>query len=342
MRQAARLLAISKNTAFAWRHKVISRLAGAHARTTLSGIVETHQLLVLECYKGSPAEARRAHAMSRKPGSRQISFLSPRSDRVYVLFALDRFGNVAAELVPGESRVGFDEIMRDRIAPGTRVCVERGIGHWPTPGRRSLKLTWTTSSRARAYRGDMVSADPMHRQRNAKRLAVHFQAWLMRFRGGAMKYLLRYIYGCKAAAPSHLEQYGDLEKCEALRGPQAQMPPSRAGRLMSPRRSSTANWDTCYYPATRMGTSSARATRHAPRGYAPTALLCRPGPRSRLDGPSGDTAGLQLKPLGPRAEAQRRGPWAGHTKREREPVRSARSLEKASTTQARTAEIKGV
>jgi hypothetical protein len=193
VRQAARLLGISKNTAFAWRHKVITRLAGAYAQTTLSGIVETHQLLLLKCFKGSPGEARRAHAMIRKPGSRQIPFLSPRSDRAYVLFALDRFGNVAAELAPGESGVGFDEIMRDRIAPGARICVERGIGHWPPPGKQSLGLTWATPSRARAYSEDTASSDPMHRQRNAKRLAIWFRVWLMRFRGVATKYLLRYI-----------------------------------------------------------------------------------------------------------------------------------------------------
>ncbi|MCR4425861.1 MAG: hypothetical protein NUW23_06665, partial [Firmicutes bacterium] len=145
----ARLLGISKNTAFAWRHKVISRLAGTYARTRLSGIVETHQLVMVKCHKGSP-EARSAHAMNRKPGSRHILFLNPRSERVYVLFALDRFGNMAAELVPGESRVGFDEMIRDRIAPGARVCIKRGIGHWPPPGTQSLGLTWTTPSRSRA------------------------------------------------------------------------------------------------------------------------------------------------------------------------------------------------
>ncbi|MCR4426790.1 MAG: helix-turn-helix domain-containing protein [Firmicutes bacterium] len=193
VRQAARLLGISKNTAFAWRHKVISRLAGAYAQTTLSGIVETHQLLLLKCFKGSREGSHRAHAMPGKPGSRQIPFLSPRSDRVYVLFALDRFGNVAAELAPGESRVGFDEIMRDRITPGARVCMERGIGHWPPPGKQSLGLTWTTPSRARGCREDVLSVDPMHHQTNAKRLAVQFRAWLMRFRGVATKYLVRYI-----------------------------------------------------------------------------------------------------------------------------------------------------
>ncbi|MCR4425877.1 MAG: helix-turn-helix domain-containing protein, partial [Firmicutes bacterium] len=192
VRQVARLLGISKNTAFSWRHKVISRLYGAHTKTRLSGIVETHQLLMLKCCKGSP-EARKARAASPGEGSRQIPFLSPRSDRVYVLFALDRFGNMAAELAPGESRIGFDEIMRDRIAPGVRICVERGIGHWPAPGRRSLGMMWTTPSRARAYREDVATADPIHHQRNVKRLAVRFRAWLMRFRGVATKYLLRYI-----------------------------------------------------------------------------------------------------------------------------------------------------
>jgi transposase-like protein len=192
VRQAARLLGISKNTAFAWRHKVISRLAGAYAQTRLSGIVETHQLLMLKCCKGSP-EARKARATSPGEGSRQIPFLSPRSERVYVLFALDRFGNMAAEVASGESRVGFDEIMRDRIAPGVRICVERGIGHWPPPGKRSLGLVWTTPARARVFSEDAASPDPVHHQRNAKRLAIQFRAWLMRFHGVATKYLLRYI-----------------------------------------------------------------------------------------------------------------------------------------------------
>ncbi|MCR4427579.1 MAG: hypothetical protein NUW23_15590 [Firmicutes bacterium] len=154
--------------------------------------METHQLLILKCYKGSP-EARRAHATGRRPGPRQIPSVSPRSERVYVLFTLDRFGNVAAELVPGESRVGFDEIMRDRIAPGARVCVERGIGRWPPPEKRSLGLTWTTPSRARGYREDSASTDPIHHRRNAKRLAVQCHDWLMRFRGVVTTCLLRYI-----------------------------------------------------------------------------------------------------------------------------------------------------
>ncbi|MCR4425252.1 MAG: hypothetical protein NUW23_03540 [Firmicutes bacterium] len=77
-------------------------------------------------------------------------FLSPRSQRVYILFALDRFGNVTAELAPGESRVGVDELMRDRLAAVARVCVKRGIGYRPGSGKRSLGLRWTTCSRAGA------------------------------------------------------------------------------------------------------------------------------------------------------------------------------------------------
>ncbi|MCR4427048.1 MAG: hypothetical protein NUW23_12825, partial [Firmicutes bacterium] len=140
-----------------------------------------------------PEEARRARKGRVGAEARAFAFLSPRSDRAYVLFALDRFGNMAAEVIPGESRVGFDEVMRDRIAEGARVCVGRGLGHWPRPGDRSLGLTWTTPFRARAHNKDTVTNNPMHHQGNVKRLMTGFREWLARFRGVGTKYLKRYI-----------------------------------------------------------------------------------------------------------------------------------------------------
>jgi hypothetical protein len=191
VRETARELGISKNTAFAWRHKVIARLAVLDSRTRLGGIVEADQFFLLKCHKGSPAEARkfRDSAWNLCRGNRTMA---PAEARACVVVAADRRGNVMATVMPGESSKGLDQALRDHLEPEARVCVARDMCHWPRPSLDSIGLTWVSKGRNRAFHRDEYSNHPLHHVRNVRSLILGFSRWLLRFRGVATKYLVRY------------------------------------------------------------------------------------------------------------------------------------------------------
>ena len=75
VRDTARRLGISKNTAFAWRHRAISALASADSQTVCQGIVEVAQWPIIRSFKGS-----------RPPEGTDVGHLEPTIRRNYLVY----------------------------------------------------------------------------------------------------------------------------------------------------------------------------------------------------------------------------------------------------------------
>jgi transposase-like protein len=112
VRETARRLGISKNTAFAWRHRVISALTSADSRTVCQGIVEVVQWPIIRSFKGS-----------RPPKGTDVEHLEPTIRRNYLVYrhfypqsrlaalvvAVDRSGRARAGVVLQEERLRRSE-----------------------------------------------------------------------------------------------------------------------------------------------------------------------------------------------------------------------------------------
>lgn len=194
VRHTACELGISKNTAFAWRHRAIAALASADSIAMCEGIVELAQLPMLRSFKGSkvPPDARMENLKSSvRRCHRVYGHLIPRSRLIAMVVAVDRAGRTRANVVQrGES---VTPALSGMIASHAEVCAPRygsrfrfGAG-WPGG------VKWIDRHSVVADRSGMAGAGPLHHVRNANRLIHYFEEWMKRFCGVATKYLLRYF-----------------------------------------------------------------------------------------------------------------------------------------------------
>jgi len=205
VRDTAARLGISKNTAFAWRHRAISALASADSQTVCQGIVEVAQWPIIRSFKGSrPPEGmdvgqleptiRRNHLVYRR--------FYPESRLAALVLTVDRSGRARAGVVLHEERLR--DVLSGMMAKTADPCAFRGYASLPArmdwPGR----VNWVGRRRGRASTDDRVDPGPLYHVRNARRMLYDFRCWLRPFRGVATKYLLRYFsWYLRIAAMAH-------------------------------------------------------------------------------------------------------------------------------------------
>ena len=194
VRETAKSLGICKNTAFAWRHRVIAALAAADSHTVCQGIVEVAQWPLIRSFKGStpPKEADIGEMdpiLRRNPISYRRLF--PECRQAALVVAVDRSGTARAGVVLHEERLRdvLSGIMSDTADP----CAFKDYVSLPArmdwPGR----VNWIGRRKGRFSTADRLDPGPLYHVRNARRLVYDFRCWLKPFRGVATKYLLRYF-----------------------------------------------------------------------------------------------------------------------------------------------------
>ena len=190
VRDTAGKLGISKNTAFAWRHRAISALASVDSTDMCRGIVELAQWPMLRSFKGSrvPNDAL-MHAIrpSIRRHHRVYGHLIPRSRQITLVVAVDRTGRVRAEVAPrGEN---MTPTLSRIIMSHAQLCAPR----WGS--RFRLGAGWPGGVQWVGAYGELRgrAGGPLYHVRNANRLIHYFVEWMRRFCGVATKYLLRYF-----------------------------------------------------------------------------------------------------------------------------------------------------
>ncbi|MDD4792479.1 MAG: hypothetical protein PHP20_05385 [Firmicutes bacterium] len=197
VRTSARKVGVSKNTAFSWRHRIISKFAEVDARAKLNGIVEINQRLIPISYKGS-----------RKFGGARIDGLPlPRSywpmglsrsfyhsDRGAVIIAMDRTGHVRAETINPARGGTFGKAMYSMVEKGATVCAQRQPGIWRRGNDYPEPICWIGKWQANGRMEDwnVSFGHPVYNVDNVRHLMLRFRNWMRRFNGVATKYLVRY------------------------------------------------------------------------------------------------------------------------------------------------------
>lgn len=183
VRKCAKLLEISKDTAFAWRHKILHALS-LIPNTILQGIIETDETYELFSAKGS----RHLNQKPRKRGGvakkRGIS-----KEQVCILVARDRNKNTSVQ-VAGLGRIS-SEIVKKRIGsqivPGSIFCSDEE----PTFRAfcRQAKLTQiaiNSQDKTRVING-------IYHIQNVNAYHSRYKLWEARFKGIASKYTDNYL-----------------------------------------------------------------------------------------------------------------------------------------------------
>lgn len=197
VRKAAAEVGISKNTSFAWRHRIIANLAASDSQITLAGIVELCQRKIIVSHKGSGPPRHDPPGITpniKRQWSRNIlSPMAPPSRIAFLLLAVDRTGKARAQLLSRTDGPGFSPVVRELAASVATICVERGQGLWPKPCDKTPRLTWVGRTRGRISPVDEDAEGPLYHTHNVKHLMREYNRWEMRFHGVATKYLLRYV-----------------------------------------------------------------------------------------------------------------------------------------------------
>lgn len=222
VRQTARSLGISKNTAFAWRHRVIAALASADSHIPCSGIVEVVHHPLVRSFKGSqvPNGARLDDLdwIVRRYRSAYRHALPPARLGGFLL-AVDREGRARARVtMHGESLAGA---LRRIASYDADICAYRSYSSLAAPMDWPDRVNWVGGRRGRLKARDRLDPGPLYHARNVRGLLHKFRDWMRPFRGVATRYLLRYFSwylrasACAAVRPGAAARFLFFEALQA-------------------------------------------------------------------------------------------------------------------------------
>lgn len=138
LNKSAEICQIHKNTAFAWRHKILEALSHMNQSTKLSGIVEADETFFVLSYKGQkrhlPREAKTRGTRAKKRG------LS--DEQVCVPCALDRQGKAISRIsnLGKVTQVGLNSVFGGRIEKNSVLCTDKASAYRQFSKENELNL----------------------------------------------------------------------------------------------------------------------------------------------------------------------------------------------------------
>lgn len=180
VRKAAVHCGVSKNTAFLWRHRFLSRIAD-HQAQHASGIVEADETFFLESFKGQRELPRPPR---RRGGSAKRRGLS--AEQIPVLVVRDRSGQQADFKLEKLDAQHIGERLRPLIDADAILCTDsagvyahfakvEGITHRPINPSQNRRV------------------DGAFHIQNVNAYDSRLKSWMIPFHGVATKYLTNYL-----------------------------------------------------------------------------------------------------------------------------------------------------
>lgn len=187
VRKSADICGIHRNTAFAWRHKVLDALQEMADSVELNGIIEADETFFDVSYKGNhskstfvmPRKVHKRGGMSRKPG------LS--SDKVCVPCAVNRTGQSIAK-VANLARIktaGLDAIFTGRIGVDSKLISDKASAYRKFAEKSGVEL--------HQLKSDKDSRKGIYNLQHINNYHGQLKSFMRRFNGVSTKYLNNYL-----------------------------------------------------------------------------------------------------------------------------------------------------
>ena len=180
--KTAEVCEINKNTAFAWRHKVLDALSQILNETSLEGIVEADETFFILSYKGQKS------GLPRKPKKRGES-ASKRGisrEQVCVPCAIDRKGKVISK-ISNLGRIqtqGLHRVFDGKIKNKSILCTDKASAYVRFSADNDLKLA--------QLKGGKEKLDIYHLN-HVNAYHSELKRFLKTFKGVSTKYLNNYL-----------------------------------------------------------------------------------------------------------------------------------------------------
>ena len=180
--KTAEICEINKNTAFAWRHKVLDALSQIMEDAALEGIVEADETFFILSYKGQKA------GLPRKPKKRGES-ASKRGlsrEQVCVPCAIDRKGKVISK-ISNLGRIqtqGLHRVFDGKIKNKSILCTDKASAYVRFSADNDLKLIQIKGGKEKLGIYHLNHANAYH---------SGLKTFLKTFKGVSTKYLNNYL-----------------------------------------------------------------------------------------------------------------------------------------------------
>lgn len=180
--KTAEICEINKNTAFAWRHKVLDALSQILNETSLEGIVEADETFFILSYKGQKS------GLPRKPKKRgeRASKRGISREQVCVPCAIDRKGKIVSK-ISNLGRIqtqGLHCVFDGKIKNKSILCTDKASAYVRFSSDNDLKLI--------QLKGGKEKLDVYHLN-HVNAYHSELKRFMKSFKGVSTKYLNNYL-----------------------------------------------------------------------------------------------------------------------------------------------------
>ena len=188
VRKAAEECGIHRNTAFAWRHKILDALQNMADEVTLDGIVEADETFFAISYKGNHKKSKK-FTMPREPHKRghetHVRGLS--NEKVCVPCAVNRNGMSIAK-ISNTGRVSTKDLHRlydGRIDPSATLVTDKMNSYVRFSNTNGIELVQLKTGKSKKGIYNIQHINSYHSQ---------FKRFMKGFNGVSTKYLNNYLF----------------------------------------------------------------------------------------------------------------------------------------------------
>jgi transposase-like protein len=186
IRESAQIVKINRNTAFHWRHKILSAIKST-LKDDMSGIVEISEMRIKESFKGNHSKSK-GPLRNEKFEKITNNFFAQEGRRlINILCCKDRDSNTFAQAACS-GRVGYrhlNTLLSKKIREGSVICTNNNSAYISFAKIQKLTLYKVM------YNNQFT--DEIHHINNVEAFGKMFKTFINGFRGVASKYINFYL-----------------------------------------------------------------------------------------------------------------------------------------------------
>lgn len=192
--KTAELCNISVQTAFIWRHKILSILQKDQENRVMNGIVEADDMFVSVSYKGNHKKSKN-FTMPRAPYKRGSDNRGSLAEKACVMCAVERKGNTYGEVLGTgvASENMLNHAFKERILSDTIVVTDKAHGlkrYFQARSIEHIQISSHTNPRSTLSPPEVKG---VYHIQNINNLHHRFRRFLHSYNGVATKYLNNYL-----------------------------------------------------------------------------------------------------------------------------------------------------
>jgi transposase-like protein len=186
IKESAEIVKINRNTAFHWRHKILSAIK-SKLKDNLGGIVEIDEIRMKESFKGNHSKSKINLRNKEFERINRNFFVEDRRRKISILCCKDRENNIFAQAAC-IGRIAFSHVnalLDKKIHEGSVICTNNNLAYVSFAKIQKFTLYKVLCNNQ--------SIDEVHHINNVTAFGKMFRMFINGFKGVATKYINFYL-----------------------------------------------------------------------------------------------------------------------------------------------------